>query len=80
VNASFSTLVARPLEMLYHVCDVYKLAVNSCLFKSAVQKHAGRPDKRSTDKVLAVSRLFADEHNARPASSLPENGLRARLP
>ena len=66
-----------PLEMLYRICHVYRLAVNAGLNEGFVEKAACWANERMTLNVLLVTGLLADHHYAGIARTFAKDGLSA---
>ena len=64
-----------PLEVLHGVGDVNLVSVNSGRDQRSIEQAAGRPDKRTSGQIFAITRLFADHQNARASRSFAEHRL-----
>src|SRR5262249_51708792 len=73
VNAALAALLE--LEVLDRVGDVKLLARQTGLGERLVEDLARGPDERRTLKIFLVSRLLADEHDARVGCAATEHGL-----
>jgi hypothetical protein len=67
------------LEVFDRVSDVDVLTIDASLNESAVEDAAGGSDEGFAGAVFDVSRLFADEHDARVSGPFTENSLRCEL-
>src|SRR6185369_8737489 len=69
-----------PFEVFHHIRHIGAVAVDACLYQGSIEQLARRSDKRSTDTVLLVTWLFANQHNLRLLISLAKDGLGAGTP
>lgn len=68
------------MEVLHRVGEVQRRAIDSQFSQRTVEQPAGRARERLSAQVLAIARLFPDQHHLGACRPLPEHGLRGLLP
>src|SRR5207244_262625 len=61
VDAPFSALVRRPLEMLHHIRNIYITSRDANLCESLIQQLSGRTHERMTSEIFSISGLLDNE-------------------
>jgi hypothetical protein len=64
-----------PLEVLDCICNVDRIAIDSCLFHTNSQEFSRRSNKRFSCSVFLVSRLFAHQEHRSARRSVAKYGL-----
>ena len=66
-------------KMLHRVCQINIRSIHPGFRQRAIQNLSCRPDKRPPGAIFRISRLFADQHNARVTKSFAKHRLRRML-
>src|SRR2546426_1503788 len=61
VDAPFSALVRRPVEMLHHIRNIYITSRDANLCQSLIQQLSGRTHEGMTSEIFSISGLLANE-------------------
>ena len=80
MDSPLSTFIGRPLEVLYDICYVDFVAVDSCQAQSLIQYFSRRSYERAAGQIFLIPGLFAHEHNRRFRRPVAKHGLRRRFP
>src|SRR5437867_3649632 len=61
VDAPFSTLIWRPVEMLHHIRNIYITSRDANLCQSLIKQPSGWTHERMTSEIFSISGLLANE-------------------
>ena len=75
VNATLSAFRRSPFKVLYHIRDINFRAIDLCLGKRLIEQPAGWPNEWTTNSVLLVAGLFANQHDYSLRRAFAKNGL-----
>src|SRR5439155_18592880 len=80
VDASFSALIWRPVEMLYHIRNIYITSRDADLCQGLVQQLSGRTHERMTSEIFSISGLLANEDDFSMCVPFAEHRLGSSFP
>src|SRR5438445_11645435 len=80
VDAPFSALVRRPVEMLHHIRNIYITSRDANLCQSLIQQLSGRTHERMTSEIFSISGLLANEDDFSMCVPFAEHRLGSSFP
>src|SRR5256884_2453753 len=80
VDASFSALIWRPVEMLHHIRNIYITSRDANLCQSLIQQLSGRTHEGMTSEIFSISGLLANEDDFSMCAPFAEHRLGGSFP
>src|SRR5207247_6260969 len=80
VDASFSALIWRPVEMLHHIRNIYITSRDANLCQSLIQQLSGRTHEGMTSEIFSISGLLANEDDFSMCAPFAEHSLGSSFP
>ena len=80
VDASFSALIWRPVEMLHHIRNIYITSRDANLCQSLIKQPSGRTHEGMTSEIFSISGLLANEDDFSMCAPFAEHRLGGSFP
>src|SRR5436190_2374456 len=80
VDAPFSALVRRPVEMLHHIRNIYITSSDANLCQGLIKEPSGRTHEGMTSEIFSVPGLFANEDDFSMCAPFAEHRLGGSFP